>query len=235
MIKEIKINQKSITYSLTRKNVKNINIHVKPDGIIYVSANQSVSIKYIEKILLEKSDFILNALEKLKNVKKDNLSKSSSITSIKFLGETYNVVFKSSESNYVEFSDDKFILYLKEKENYEMQYFILKKWYLRQCSELYDIINREVCDDFNKKKFKVQLAFVTIKEMKTRWGSCNVRDNKISMNSRLIQYPIECIYAVFYHEYSHFFYQDHSKNFHRFLNSIYPDYKKYDMLLKGKT
>ncbi|MGD1820081.1 MAG: M48 family metallopeptidase [Pleomorphochaeta sp.] len=231
MIQELKINEKSITYSLTRKNVKNINIRIKTDGIIYVSANKSVSIKYIEKVLKENSDYILNALEK---VKKDNLSEPTTITSIKFLGKIYPVIFETSENEHVEFSNYKFILYLKEKTDYEQQYFMVNKWYSRQCLELYDRINREVSADYNKRNFKVPLAFVTIKHMKTRWGSCNIKNNKISINLKLIKYPTECIYAVFYHEYSHFFYQDHSKNFYRFLNLIYPEYKKWDRVLKKK-
>lgn len=231
MIKEFKINEKSITYCLTRKSVKNINIRIKPNGIIYVSANKSVSVKYIEKILLEKSDFILNALEK---IKKDNIYKPTTINSIKFLGKTYPAIFVISDNEHIEFNNDKFILHFKGKSNYEQQLFILNRWYSRQCIELYDKINHEVYADFNKKNFKVPLAFITVKNMKTRWGSCNVKANKISMNLNLIKYPIECIYAVFYHEYAHFFYQDHSENFYRFLNSLYPDYNKWDRVLKNK-
>ena len=53
-----------ISYDLTRKKVKNINIRVKSDLTVQVSAPSRISQSEIEKILMEKSDFILSALQK---------------------------------------------------------------------------------------------------------------------------------------------------------------------------
>lgn len=66
MIKEIYLNDKKIQYELQYKNVKNINLRIKYDGSVRVSANRRVSQKYIEEFMRSKSDFILNALEKCK-------------------------------------------------------------------------------------------------------------------------------------------------------------------------
>ena len=40
MIKEIVLNEKIVLYDLQRKNVKNINLRIKADRTIVVSANQ---------------------------------------------------------------------------------------------------------------------------------------------------------------------------------------------------
>jgi len=61
-------NNRVIEYNLTRKNVRNINLRVKADGTVNVSANRSVSQKVIEKFLISKADFIINALEKYKHM-----------------------------------------------------------------------------------------------------------------------------------------------------------------------
>lgn len=55
-----------INYSLTRKEVKNINLRIKPDGTIHVSANKRVPQGVIDDFILSKADFVLNALEKYK-------------------------------------------------------------------------------------------------------------------------------------------------------------------------
>lgn len=68
MIKEININDTKIKYELNIKKVKNINLRIKPDGRILVSANKYVSKKIIEEFLISKSDFIFNALYKYKNI-----------------------------------------------------------------------------------------------------------------------------------------------------------------------
>lgn len=64
MIKEIKLNEKTIKYDLQYKNVKNINLRIKIDGSISVSANKRVSLNAIENFLKSKSAFIIKALER---------------------------------------------------------------------------------------------------------------------------------------------------------------------------
>lgn len=74
MIKKINLFGKEIEYNLERKKVKNINLRIKSDGSIYVSANRFVSEKRIEDFLISKSEFILNALKKFGNADKAPLT-----------------------------------------------------------------------------------------------------------------------------------------------------------------
>lgn len=67
MIREIIFKNNIIQYNLQYKNVKNINMRIKPDGSINVSANRRVSQKVIDDFINSKADFILRALEKYKN------------------------------------------------------------------------------------------------------------------------------------------------------------------------
>ena len=66
MIKEIFPDGRKFTYELEYKRVKNINLRIRADGSIYVSANKRVSQKVIEDFILSKKDFILNAVESAK-------------------------------------------------------------------------------------------------------------------------------------------------------------------------
>lgn len=67
MIKEINLNGKIIKYELQYKNVKNINLRIKPDCSISVSANKRVPITAIEEFIVSKGKFILKALDKYEN------------------------------------------------------------------------------------------------------------------------------------------------------------------------
>ena len=51
-------------YSLERKNVKNLNLHVRKDGSVYVSANKAVPDEKIDEFLISKGNFIRNAQKK---------------------------------------------------------------------------------------------------------------------------------------------------------------------------
>ena len=67
MNKKVSSNHFTITYDLEYKKVKNINLRIKPDGTIHVSANRRVPQKAIDEFVSSKADFILKALEKYKN------------------------------------------------------------------------------------------------------------------------------------------------------------------------
>ncbi len=63
MIKKINLKEREIEYILQRKPVKNINLRIKQDGSISVSANRFVAQSTIESFIISKSDFILNAIK----------------------------------------------------------------------------------------------------------------------------------------------------------------------------
>ena len=61
---KLNINGRDLEYTLEYKNVKNINLRIKPSGAVCVSANRRVPIKTIENFMASKADFILRALKK---------------------------------------------------------------------------------------------------------------------------------------------------------------------------
>ena len=50
---------------MTRKKVKNINMRVKADGNVYVSASNRVSVDYIDRFVASKAEFIMKAIVKM--------------------------------------------------------------------------------------------------------------------------------------------------------------------------
>lgn len=67
MLREIYLNNTKIKYDLQYKSVKNINIRIKADGRVNVSANRRVPLSVIEGFMVSKADFILGALKKYRN------------------------------------------------------------------------------------------------------------------------------------------------------------------------
>lgn len=73
--REITLGNEVVSYALQYKNVKNVNLRIKSDGSIYVSANKKVSVNDIEKFIVAKSDFVLHAIEKYKKINQIPLTK----------------------------------------------------------------------------------------------------------------------------------------------------------------
>ncbi len=70
-IRKVKFEDTTIEYVLIRKSVKNINLRVKPDGSVVVSAGRRVSAKYVDDFIVRKGQFICDALQKVA-IRKNN-------------------------------------------------------------------------------------------------------------------------------------------------------------------
>lgn len=228
-MKTIKVHDKDVGYVITRKPVKNINIRVKGDGVIYISADRRVSENYILKVLKEKESFIISALEYMESKREKEIKRSDYVF---YLGKKYRINMIDSKTEKITLDQNDFNIYTRAAPDDENISLLIKNWKLKKCAELYKKINSEVFNDFIKHGIDVPHSVITIKDMKSRWGSCNVKTGRISMNLNLIDYPMECIYSVFYHEYMHYRHSDHSKNFYKDLEEIFPDYRKYHDILK---
>lgn len=230
-MKTINLNGKEISYVIERKSVKNINIRVKSDGIVYISANKTVPEKYILELLEQDKDKIISIIEK---IKKNQEKVDDDITSTMYLGEKLPVEIIDDCPERVHFDGKKVVVYTLTPKDNQRICDIIWNWKFDQCRNIFIDINIEVYKRFIEAGYNMPLSFITVKLMKSRWGSCNVKSGRFSINLRLMDYPIECIYSVFYHEYMHYIHQNHSADFHRVLNKIYPDYEKYDRILNGK-
>lgn len=121
-----------------------------------------------------------------------------------------------------------------------------KKWYFEKikvisekklCGPSADQLTREEIDLIIKKfseKVKyyanimgVTYGKVTIRNQKTKWGSCSGKGN-LNLNYRLYYMPEELMDYVIIHELSHRKFMNHSKDFWNEVSKYCPDYKKLD-------
>lgn len=73
----------------------------------------------------------------------------------------------------------------------------------------------------------------TLRDMKTRWGSCTVSTGRIRLNTRLIFYPEECLEYVIVHELCHLIEPSHNQQFKSCMTKFMPDWKERKRKLNG--
>jgi len=86
--------------------------------------------------------------------------------------------------------------------------------------------------DYLAKQHGFKYVKVSLRNQKTRWGSCS-RAGNISLNIALVTLPPELIDYVLLHELNHTKYMNHSQQFWTKLTEICPNTKKYRKELKN--
>lgn len=222
---------KTLTYELVRKRVKNVNFRAKDDGIVYVSANSRVSVKEIERFLTERADFFFGAFERLQ--KRERRSGINTET-VSWLGREYPVRIIHNAREIAVLDEIECRVFTRLDGDAEYVLSLIRRAVAERFAALCRELNGEVRGELERCGLTPPPTLITIKDMKTRWGSCSYTRGHISINVRLAAYPRETVLSVLWHEYAHYWHQDHSRKFYDFLLDMYPDYHKYNDLLKEK-
>lgn len=217
---------RELRYELTRKRVKNINMRIKDDGAVYVSASTRVSVKRIEEILTERADYLLEAAERLKQ--REQRSEIST-QRMRWLGTEYPVRVIRNSAERVSLEENELRVFTAHPEEAQR---MLEQWAADRFTELVRELNGEVREALHSAGLTPPPTRVTIKDMKSRWGSCSYTRGHISINLRLMAYPRETVLSVLWHEYAHYWHHDHSDRFYAFLLEHFPEYRRWNGLLK---
>lgn len=110
---------------------------------------------------------------------------------------------------------------------------------LREASRQKTMITEEMRKDGVKKALKliperveyfaglmgVSYGRITIREQKTRWGSCSCKGN-LNFNWKLMLMPPEILDYVVVHELAHRKEMNHSRDFWKIVEQVLPDYQE---------
>ena len=196
---------------IKKKTTKNTYIRVKDDLTIVITTNKYSSDLFIKNLIGENISSITKMIYKAK-------SKIEYNTKFFYLGKEYDVVYVNNDE--VIFGAQKIFI----SKNIDIDKFLKKqaqKIYLDRLDYWYNNFSREI-----------PYPSLTIRKMKSRWGVCNVKTKRITLNLELIKKPITCLDYVIVHELSHLIYPNHSKIFWNLVENNYKDYKKARKMLK---
>ena len=232
-MRSIVLNNKIVEYRVNYNSKKNVNIRIKPDLTLNVSAPKWVLKSELERILTKKTNWILENIERQRNIQKNkkvNILENGH--TIWYKGEKYRLFFRKSDENYVWVTEDQITVFSKRSEDVEYSKKILTNW-LRGLARV----------DFEKalnkyrnrmlKRYNIPEFYLQIRAMKTRWGTCTPSKKKITLNLNLMYVPEEYMEYVALHELTHFMEIYHNANFYNIMSEFMPDWKeKQDSLNK---
>lgn len=79
----------------------------------------------------------------------------------------------------------------------------------------------------------VKASAISIRKMKTKWGSCNTDTKRILINLELAKKPVECLEFILVHELVHLLERHHNKKFVALMDKHLPDWRERRNLLNS--
>jgi len=201
--------------TLKKKNVKNLSIRIVASDEVVLTVPLFVSKKRAFEFLDMKKEWVEKKLSQMPKPLK--LEEGASIN---YLGYPYTIKFCEKGRAFI---DGEFLYLPKDDRQNEYEKFLKKK-----AKEIFLPIVKSWA-----KKVDKEIKRVSIKKMKTRWGSCNTQKAYINLNLHLIHKPIGVIEYVVLHEIAHLTHPNHSKEFHSYVENFMPDWKEREKLLKS--
>ena len=206
------VNGENYNIIINKKRNKNTYLRIDDDLNIVVNTNIFTTKGQIQKIINENAKSIYKMIQK----KQKSMMKQEQF---RYLGMEYVTIFNENYKNIV--IDNNVIYAPNEKK--------LNKWYKDEMKKIY--LERL---KYNYQRFEENIPFpnLRIREMKTRWGVCNVKTKTVTLNSLLLRENIICLDYVIIHELSHLIYFNHSKDFWNLVAKYVPNYKEIRKALK---
>ena len=214
-----------------RKGMKYMYLSVSAkDASVRLRASKTVSLKVIEDFILKEYDKITAAVKKYKNnLKYINYEYVSGEGHHLLWGREYSLDIKTGNRQVVVIDNDTLLIYTKKEEGLEKRKAILDKFYREELKAKATLFFEKYL-----KKMNLEISEFRIKNMKTRWGTCNIKDRRIWLSLALAKKPPICLEYVIVHELSHLFEKGHNKRFYTILDSYFPSRKEAESLLKIK-
>ncbi len=217
----------SISYWLIRKPVKNINLRIKSDGSVLISADNKVPLEAVDRFVEQKQSYILTAVAEYKEKKQysqDNPKKYVSGENYELLGKSLRLKVEESQEETV-YSDGIYIfLNIRDRNDICRKRSMMTKWLEDYRTAVFKNIIDEKYPIFCK--YGVPYPELKVRHMISQWGTCQHQKGIITLNSRLIEAPRNCIEYVVIHEFVHFIYPNHSKQFWDFVTMLMPDWRE---------
>ena len=208
-----------ITVSIQKKKIKNLRLTVSPDGV-RVSAPMHMSDEDIMLFLREKLDWIQKHREKFAQNEQFAAREYVSGETLYLFGEPYALRVVEGKRPSLILLENELILTAKKDSTRDYREAIVNEWYRERLKEKVALLlpKWESITGLYAEAWQ-------IKNMKTRWGTCNTKTRKIWLSLQLAQKPTVCLEYVILHELAHLKVRNHGKAFEAILNRHMPSWR----------
>ncbi len=211
---EIRLGDVSIDYLVVRhKRQRTLRLSLQDDGVVRVSTPWRYPRREVTQVLREHADWIIRERERRaeSSASRRTAVGSGAFTAL-FLGERYNVHIRRAGVNHgIQWSEAGFDAEIPEGLDSTAELDVLadlfRQWYAAKAlRHLPPRIHEQAAS------MGVHVNRITIRNQRTRWGSCSARGN-LNFSLRLMMMPVGVIDHIIIHELAHLSELNHSPAF----------------------
>lgn len=208
-----------LTIEVQKKDIKNLHLYVKPpDGAVTISAPKSMGDKAIELFARTKLSWIRRQREKFQSAPRLAKREYVSGETLYLWGKQYFLSVEHTKGmQSIKLTGNRAILTVREGHPASHREAFVNEWYRKELrSEIERLLPKmERISGIRCNEFR-------IKNMTTRWGTCNTKIGRIWLNLQLAKYDTACLEYVILHELVHLKERDHGSRFTAMLDELMP-------------
>ena len=213
----------NLQVSVLKKAVKNLHLNVlPPHGRVRVSVPPSMNDDAVRMFIASKLPWINRQIEKFKNQARESRREFIEGESHYFQGRRYLLhIIESEGQTYIAIRNKKFLhLHVGKNTTKAQKEDVLVEWYRSE-------LKKQVPALMSKweKKIGVKAANWRVKQMKTKWGTCNSSAKRIWLNLELAKKPLHCLEYIVVHELVHLRERSHNERFVALMDKFMPQWR----------
>jgi len=221
----VKYGSQEIEFQLKYSNRKTLGITVKPDLSVIVAAPRTASLQTVKGKILKKAYWIIKHQNYFKSFHpltppRKYINGESHL----YLGRQYRLKIRKSIRSEIKISNGYKNVKLNNHFDKNAIRETINNWY----KEKAEIVFNKILEDLKPiiEKNHIPLKPLSIRFMKSRWGSCTA-SKRIIINTSLIKAPTKSIQYVIIHEMCHLKQSNHSKAFYNLQSKLMPDWENW--------
>ena len=206
---------------ITRKRVKYLRLSVSPlKREARVSAPLFVSDEAIRQFVEGKTGWIRTQMEKYGNRPETPAPEYLTGEAHAVFGREYRLQVLSAKRPGIEFCGETIFLSAKPGSTVQERERILFEWYREQLKNTVPPLLEKW-----ERIIGVKTNSFGVKNMKTRWGTCNSRAKRVWFNLQLAKMPPACLEYIVVHELVHLLETGHGDVFKGYMDRFLPDWR----------
>lgn len=215
----------NLSIDVVHKDIKHMHLAVyPPTGRVRIAAPLRVTDEAIKLFAISKISWIKKHQRNFEAQDRQTPRKYKERESHYFLGKRY--LLRITEHNAparVEIKTKTYIdLFVRPNTTAEQRQAIINDWYRAELKK----IAQPLIDKWSK-QIAVHVEDWQVKQMKTKWGTCNIEKKRIWLNLELAKKPIHCLEYIIVHELIHLLERHHSDRFVALMQQYIPQWKFY--------